>query len=101
MMLAEAASNSNIASNNLASTRELSDKVARVATDTRKAGRRKSSSLVTQLHLAGVSLHGREEQMKLLKAKLREIKNSYDNDSVGRCKESHRPGLLFVVGESG
>ena len=67
---------------------ELSDVVTKAATSSKKFNSRSSS--LTQLNIANMNLHGREDDMKLLKTKLREF-----------TKEKSNHELILIAGESG
>lgn len=72
-------------------TQKLSDQVLR-ASAVESSNRRKlvrQRTTLAQLHLANMKLHGREDDLKLLKSKLVKL----DDDS--------RPELLLVSGVSG
>ena len=72
--------------------RQLSNKVMTAAKSSRQI--RRHSTNLSQLNLANMHLHGREEDMNILKSKLRNniINNDADNDS-------HE--LLLIAGISG
>jgi len=78
------------------SARELSDRVIQAAKSTRlgNAESIKSSSLA-QLRLSNMKLHGREEDIKLLRCKLQELKKG-----VGEGKKE-LPKIVLISGVSG
>lgn len=81
--------------------RRLSEKVVSAARFSQKMNRRQSSNL-PHLNLVKMRLHGRDDNMKLLKNKLREFakaKNSGDDD--GHDDVARRLELLLVSGVSG
>jgi len=75
---------------------ELSDRVKLAAAKSRKWNMKsiKSSSLA-QLRLTNMKLHGREEDMKLFRCKLQELKKG-----VGK-KKKVLPEIVLVSGVSG
>ena len=90
-----ASASSTISSSSAA--QELSDRVIQTAKSTRlgnAAASIKSSSLA-QLRLSNMKLHGREEDMKLLRGKLQELKKG-----VGKSKKV-LPKIVLVSGVSG
>lgn len=75
---------------------QLSDVVTQAAKISRKASQLSSqSSSLTQLNLANMHLHGRDEDMNLLKRKLHEFAKVDDADAARRLE------LLLVAGVSG
>ena len=77
-------------------TRELSDMVVKAAESSRKSKRATSS--LAQLRLANMKLHGREEDMKLLRRKLLEQKNKTNEKNNAT---HYLPGLILISGISG
>jgi len=77
-------------------TRELSDMVVKAAESSRKSKRATSS--LAQLRLANMKLHGREEDMKLLRRKLLEQKNKTNEKNNA---SHYLPGLILISGISG
>lgn len=79
------------------STRELSESIVKAAQSGR--GANKIPSNLSQLRLANMKLHGREDDMELLKAKLLELKK-------GKCEKNNKsdnslPELVLISGVSG
>ena len=54
---------------------------------------------IAQLRLSGLSLHGREDDLKLLKSKLRELPNNCDHAAGGGSRQQLE--MLLVAGISG
>ena len=77
------------------SARQLSDKVVKAAEDARRGSNLHSTTSLAQLRLVNMRLHGREDDMKLLKSKLIELKKRGSADSGG---EGKRPELILVSG---
>ena len=81
----------------------LSDKVVAAANESsgRLTTRRRSEIALSQLNIAKLKLHGREEDMKILRGKLREftkVEKEVSLTDSGK-KESHE--LLLIAGVSG
>jgi hypothetical protein len=79
------------------STRQLSDKVVKAAEDARRGSNLHRTTSLAQLRLVNMRLHGREDDIKLLKSKLVELKNR----SADTGGEGKRPELILVSGVSG
>ena len=82
-------------SNHSASMRIVShDSVLKVAMQSRSTN--KVTASLAQLHIANMNLHGREDDMQLLKSKLNELKNNRKKDTP-----NFLPELILVSGISG
>ena len=62
-------------------TREISERVVKAAESSRRS--KKVTSSLAQLRLANMKLHGREDDMKLLRSKLLELKKKGKEDGRG------------------
>jgi len=74
---------------------ELSDMVVKAAENSRRVN--KVSSNLTLLNINDMKLHGREEDMKLLRSKLLELKNGREGDDATKSM----PELVLISGISG
>ena len=87
---------SNVSSSSYSSMTKVSqDSVIKVAAQSR--GTNKVSASLAQLHIANMNLHGREDDLQLLKSKLIKLKNNCKNDTPNL----HLPELILVSGVSG
>jgi len=84
------------------STKHLVDIVVTAAQSHRKINKR-SSSNIDQLRLSNMNLHGREEDIKLLRGKLRKLaKKNKEGAAANNVNESNsNNSLIFVSGKSG
>src|SRR6056300_1506167 len=68
-------------------SKSLSAAVIKAAQSSRRVNKHAS---LTQLRITNMKLHGREDDMKLLRDKLRELKNSKVNDNNGNDNNTKR-----------
>lgn len=81
-------------------TREISERVVKAAESSRRS--KKVTSSLAQLRLANMKLHGREDDMKLLRSKLLELKKRGKEDSNNSSStDTSLPELIFISGISG
>ena len=82
---------------------QLSDKVAAAANKSSRvmSTRRRSSVTLNQLNIAKLKLHGREEDMKMLRGKLREFMSVKKEGSLADSGEKESHELLLIAGVSG
>ena len=76
-------------------TKVSHDSVIKVAAQSR--GTNKVTASLAQLHIANMNLHGREDDLQLLKSKLIKLKNNCKKDTPNL----HLPELILVSGVSG
>ena len=82
------------------SMRDISDSVIKASRTSRLLSSISSTSSLSQLNLSNMQLHGREEELKLLKSRLRSTFITKVEDSDDENAES-RQSLLLVGGVSG
>lgn len=85
-----------------ASRRELVDKVVQASVDARRMSnntKHERHNSLSQLRLAELHLHGRDEDLKILRSKLLELKKgkAVNENNAG----ASRPELILVSGETG
>lgn len=78
-------------------TRELSERVVKAAESSRRA--KKVTSGLAQLRLANMKLHGREDDIKLLRGKLLELKKKGKEENNNNMNAL--PELVLISGISG
>ena len=78
-------------------TRELSERVVKAAESSRRA--KKVTSGLAQLRLANMKLHGREDDIKLLRGKLLELKKKGKEENSNNMNAL--PELVLISGISG
>eukprot|EP00984_Skeletonema_dohrnii_P002038 scaffold682_cov105-Skeletonema_dohrnii-CCMP3373.AAC.8 len=81
------------------STQDLADIVAAATENSRKMSRQ-SSVNIAQLRTSNMKLHGRDDDIKLLRSKLRELAKMKDGDDEDAAK-NHVGEMIFVSGTSG
>eukprot|EP00984_Skeletonema_dohrnii_P001269 scaffold394_cov67-Skeletonema_dohrnii-CCMP3373.AAC.1 len=80
------------------STQELADIVAAATENSRKMSRQ--SVNIAQLRTSNMKLHGRDDDIKLLRSKLRELAKAKDGDDEDAAK-NHVGEMILVSGTSG
>lgn len=79
----------------------ITDEVVTAARDSRKGAKAKVSPSLAQLKMQNMSLHGREDDMKLLKAKLRDVRTKERQHDDAGINATSRPELVLLSGVSG
>ena len=84
-------------------TQELTDKVLTASVKARRHSYREEEPSLAQLHLTNMRLHGRENDLKLLNSKLRDLNKVQSSDATTNNSDviKPRPQLLLVAGASG
>ena len=86
-------------SSSASSTRHLADIVSTAAEGSQKIN--KQISNIAQLRLSNMQLHGRDDSIKLLRRKLRELAKKDDGDEEDAAKNHNVGEMILVSGTSG
>eukprot|EP00984_Skeletonema_dohrnii_P034984 scaffold34589_cov163-Skeletonema_dohrnii-CCMP3373.AAC.1 len=81
-------------------TRHLAEIVVTAAESSKKINKQISSN-IAQLRLSNMKLHGRDDDIKLLRRKLQELTEVKDGDEKDAAKNLHVGEMILVSGTSG